>query len=98
MPEFVIPSTWFVAFHTHGREIPVTDTLYLCDHVELGRYATLPAGKRRPPFFMINLATGGGRPSTCPAIKAIARGVLPGPRRFVVTRAFSATGSPFSSG
>ncbi len=59
---FGIPSAWFEAFHTYGCRITETNTMYYCDHVEVGRHATFPHSKQRPFFFLINLATGGGWP------------------------------------
>ena len=62
MHSFGIPSTWYETFHTYGCKITATDTIYYCDNIEVGRHATLPAGKKSSFFFMINLATGGGWP------------------------------------
>ena len=62
MRKFGIPSTWFETFHTYGCKITETDTIYYCDNIEVGRHATLPLSQRRPFFFLINLATGGGWP------------------------------------
>ncbi len=62
MHTFGIPSTWYETFHTYGCKITATDTIYYCDNIEVGRHATLPASKKRPFFFLINLATGGGWP------------------------------------
>lgn len=60
--QFGIPSTWFETFHTYGCKITETDTVYYCDNLEVGRHATLPLSRRRPFFFLVNLATGGGWP------------------------------------
>ncbi len=62
MHTFGIPSTWYETFHTYGCKITATDTIYYCDNIEMGRHATLPASKKSPFFFLINLATGGGWP------------------------------------
>ena len=62
MRKLGVPSTWFEAFHTYGCKITVTDTIYYCDDIEVGRHKTLPVSKQYPIFFMINLATGGGWP------------------------------------
>ena len=42
MRKFGIPSTWFETFHTYGCKLTETDTIYYCDHIEVGRHATLP--------------------------------------------------------
>lgn len=62
MHKLGIPSAWFETFHTYGCKITETDTIYYCDNLEVGRHATLPLSKKRPFFFLINLATGGGWP------------------------------------
>ncbi len=62
MKKFGIPSTWYEAFHIYGCKITLTDTIYYCDNIEVGRHATLPISKEKPFFFLINLATGGGWP------------------------------------
>lgn len=62
MRQFGIPSTWYETFHVYGCKITLTDTIYYCDNIEVGRHATLPLSKRLPFFFLINLATGGGWP------------------------------------
>ncbi len=62
MSRFGIPSTWYQTFHTYGCKVTLTDTIYYCDNIEVGRHATQPLSKTRPIFFMINLATGGGWP------------------------------------
>jgi beta-glucanase (GH16 family) len=62
MRKFGVPSAWFEAFHTYGCKITVTNTIYYCDNIEVGRHATLPLSKTSRFFFLINLATGGGWP------------------------------------
>jgi hypothetical protein len=62
MGKFGIPSTWFESFHLYGCKVTETDTIYYCDNIEVGRHPTFPVCKRRPLFFLINLATGGGWP------------------------------------
>ena len=62
MKKFGIPSTWYETFHTYGCKITLTDTIYYCDNIEVGRHKTLDTSKEYPFFFMINLATGGGWP------------------------------------
>ena len=62
MKKFGIPSTWYEAFHTYGCKITLTDTIYYCDNIEIGRHKTLETSKKYPFFFLINLATGGGWP------------------------------------
>jgi hypothetical protein len=62
MGKFGIPSAWFETFHTYGCRITEAETIFYCDNIEVGRFATLPWSKQHPFFFMINLATGGGWP------------------------------------
>jgi hypothetical protein len=62
MNKLGIPSAWYEAFHTYGCKITGTDTIYYCDDIEVGRHKTLETSKKRPFFFLINLATGGGWP------------------------------------
>jgi hypothetical protein len=50
MGKFGIPSTWFDTFHTCGCKIADTDTIYYCDNIEVGRHATLPLSKQKPPL------------------------------------------------
>jgi len=57
-----VPSSWFESFHTYGCKITDTDTIYYLDNIEVARHKTLPASKKYPLFFIINLATGGGWP------------------------------------
>ncbi len=57
-----VPSTWYESFHTYGCKITDTDTIYYLDNIEVARHATLPASKKYPLFFLINLATGSGWP------------------------------------
>jgi beta-glucanase (GH16 family) len=63
MRKFGIPSTWYEAPHTYGCKITEEETIYYLDNIEVGRHATLPESKKRPFFFLINLATGGGWPT-----------------------------------
>lgn len=62
MRKFGVPSTWYETFHTYGCKVTETETIYYCDDHEVGRHATLPLCRKRPMFFLINLATGGGWP------------------------------------
>ena len=62
MRKFGIPSAWFETFHIYGCKITETDTIYYCDNIEVGRHETLPLSRKKPFFFLINLATGGGWP------------------------------------
>jgi hypothetical protein len=62
MRKLGIPSTWFETFHTYGCRITESETTYYCDNVEIGHHATFPLSKRKPFFFLIDLATGGGWP------------------------------------
>ena len=62
MNKLGIPSTWYETSHTYGCKITETETIYYCDNIEVGRHETLPISKKRPFFFLINLATGGGWP------------------------------------
>jgi hypothetical protein len=55
-------SSWSDAFHTYGCKLTVTDTIYYCDNIEVGRHPTGAVTKQYPLFFLINLATGGGWP------------------------------------
>lgn len=57
-----IPSTWYETLHTYACKITESETIYYCDNIEVGRHETLPISRRRPFYFMINLATGGGWP------------------------------------
>jgi len=57
-----VPSTWYESFHTYGCKVTDTDTIYYLDNIEVARHATLPASKKFPLFFLINLATGSGWP------------------------------------
>lgn len=57
-----IPSSWFESLHVYGCKITASDTIYYCDNIEMGRHKTLETCKRRPLFFLVNLATGGGWP------------------------------------
>jgi hypothetical protein len=52
-------ATWHQTFHTYGTKITLTDTIYYCDNIEVGRHATTPLSKTDPFFFFINLAVGG---------------------------------------
>ena len=62
MRKFGIPSAWFETFHVYGCKVTEIDTVYYCDDIEVGRHTTLPVCRKRPLFFMVNLATGGGWP------------------------------------
>jgi hypothetical protein len=62
MGKFGIPSAWFETFHTYGVKITLTDTIYYCDNIEVGRHPTLPLSRQSSFYFLINLATGGGWP------------------------------------
>ena len=62
MGKFGVPSSWFWTFHTYGCKITDSDTIYYLDNIEVARHPTLPASKKYPLFFLINLATGGGWP------------------------------------
>src|ERR1041385_6538649 len=57
-----IPSTWFETFHTYGCKITEVETIYYCDDIEVGRHKTLETSRKRPFYFLINLATGSGWP------------------------------------
>jgi beta-glucanase (GH16 family) len=57
-----VPSAWYTTFHIYGCKITATDTIYYLDNIEVARHPTLPATKKYPLFFLINLATGGGWP------------------------------------
>lgn len=57
-----IPSTWYESFHTYACKITLTETIYYCDNLEVGRHDTLPLSREARFFFLIDLATGGGWP------------------------------------
>ncbi len=62
MTEIGGKSSWFSTFHVYGTKITMTDTIYYCDNVEVGRHPTGKLSKTEPWFFFVNLATGGGWP------------------------------------
>ena len=54
-----ILGTWFDVPHIYGCKITEEYTTYYFDDIEVAKHKTLPISKRKPLYFLINLATTG---------------------------------------